>query len=477
MKITKNLVFIFLGILLTLVLANNFVSAYGVPECSSSISLKPGLCSNIGIPTTGGKCSSCNVRTYCDDYVDGYRTCAKADASCSFTCPTSYTWYLDADNDSYYASIQNSPTSPGIGWTTTPKTAGDCNDNNALVNPGATEICNNIDDNCNSQIDENLFRNSLNQFGLCSGNQETCTAGIWTSLINNYIPVTEVCDFFDNDCDGLINENLICNQTNVTVPTLSIVSPINNGVYASNSVSFNASSNQIVNWIYSLNGVNFSVVNTNSLNTLLNAQNGTNNLQVFISNVNGIAFANLNFLVNQTGNNGNQTNGTVPVITIHTPTSTGNYISNPITLNVSSNQIVNWIYNINGTNVSAGQSNFLITTFNAVNGTNTIRVYGTNVNGTGTNAVTFVLKLSGNDDDDDNDDKDDGDNKVEEDCLLSSMPYELSSESDILGNYTISLSPKKATMKLDIKFWLYWMIIAVLILLIIIIIVYMARAA
>jgi hypothetical protein len=57
------------------------------------------------------------------------------------------------------------------------------------------------------------------------------------------------------------------------------------------------------------------------------------------------------------------------------------------------------------------------------------------------------------------------------------MPYELSYESDVLNNQTITLTPKKAIEKLDIKFCLYWAIIAVLVLLIILIIVYIARVA
>lgn len=41
--------------------------------------------------------------------------------------------------------------SDGDGWTTC---NGDCDDSEAAINPGAIEICNGIDDNCNEQIDE-----------------------------------------------------------------------------------------------------------------------------------------------------------------------------------------------------------------------------------------------------------------------------------------------------------------------------------
>ncbi len=49
---------------------------------------------------------------------------------------------VDADGDGYYT------TSDGFGRPV------DCNDNNPAIHPGAVEICNGIDDNCDGQIDE-----------------------------------------------------------------------------------------------------------------------------------------------------------------------------------------------------------------------------------------------------------------------------------------------------------------------------------
>lgn len=42
----------------------------------------------------------------------------------------------DADGDGYDASS-------------------DCDDNNAITNPGAVEVCDGLDNNCNGDIDEN----------------------------------------------------------------------------------------------------------------------------------------------------------------------------------------------------------------------------------------------------------------------------------------------------------------------------------
>jgi hypothetical protein len=65
------------------------------------------------------------------------------------------TYYLDADGDGFGALG-----SPKQGTTCNPPTgyvlnSTDCNDNNAAIHPGATEICNNqVDDDCDGLVDE-----------------------------------------------------------------------------------------------------------------------------------------------------------------------------------------------------------------------------------------------------------------------------------------------------------------------------------
>ena len=98
----------------------------------------------------------------------------------------------DLDSDSY---LSNSQICHG----------NDCNDNNANVNPGATEVCDNLDNNCNGQTDEGVI-NTCSSPGIIPG--QACT--IWmqcgTCPYNPSESGNALCDDeIDNDCDSAID--------------------------------------------------------------------------------------------------------------------------------------------------------------------------------------------------------------------------------------------------------------------------------
>ncbi|HEY3385826.1 MAG TPA: choice-of-anchor Q domain-containing protein, partial [Saprospiraceae bacterium] len=65
---------------------------------------------------------------------------------------TPTTWYADVDGDGFgdsLDSIENCQQPSGY-----IADAGDCDDDNATINPLATEICNGVDDNCDGNVDE-----------------------------------------------------------------------------------------------------------------------------------------------------------------------------------------------------------------------------------------------------------------------------------------------------------------------------------
>ena len=76
------------------------------------------------------------------------------------------------------------------------------------------EICNNLDDNCDGQIDESLAQSCYSGpagtagTGLCVAGTQSCITGAWTGCVGEVIPQAEVCDGQDNDCDGQTDENM-----------------------------------------------------------------------------------------------------------------------------------------------------------------------------------------------------------------------------------------------------------------------------
>ena len=98
---------------------------------------------------------------------------------------TTTTCYLDADGDLYSDGTSETGVETcsenyyEAGDLTA--TSGDCNDSDAAINPGATEICgNSIDDNCNSQIDEGCGTEvtTVLNFGTTQTIQTTGTARV-----------------------------------------------------------------------------------------------------------------------------------------------------------------------------------------------------------------------------------------------------------------------------------------------------------
>jgi hypothetical protein len=71
------------------------------------------------------------------------------------------------------------------------------------------EVCNGKDDNCNNQIDENVFRNCTTA---CGSGQEQCKFTNDGNPANDWInctapkPTTEQCNGKDDDCNGLVDD-------------------------------------------------------------------------------------------------------------------------------------------------------------------------------------------------------------------------------------------------------------------------------
>ncbi|HYV85286.1 MAG TPA: MopE-related protein [Patescibacteria group bacterium] len=82
----------------------------------------------------------------------------------------------------------------------------DCNDANPAIYPGAVETCNNIDDNCNGQVDEALGTSTCGVGG-CQRTVNNCVAGVPQTCTPGS-PTAEVCNNVDDNCNGQIDDGL-----------------------------------------------------------------------------------------------------------------------------------------------------------------------------------------------------------------------------------------------------------------------------
>lgn len=106
----------------------------------------------------------------------------------------------------------------------------DCNPNLGIpINP---ELCNNFDEDCDTLVDEQLFRSCYTGpegtvgIGVCTPGQQYCDQGQWVSLNDvdeplvgfcsgEVLPSEEVCDGSDNDCDGITDYGQEISDTDI----------------------------------------------------------------------------------------------------------------------------------------------------------------------------------------------------------------------------------------------------------------------
>jgi hypothetical protein len=87
----------------------------------------------------------------------------------------------------------------------------DCDDTRAAVRPGATELCNDVDDNCDALVDEGCGC-ALGEVRACGTDVGRCTVGVQACTGTGYTactgvgPIVERCNGEDDDCDGFTDE-------------------------------------------------------------------------------------------------------------------------------------------------------------------------------------------------------------------------------------------------------------------------------
>ncbi|MBI2451471.1 putative metal-binding motif-containing protein, partial [Candidatus Pacearchaeota archaeon] len=163
-------------------------------------------------------CSSGTLTDTCDSFGGAtMESCEdnsgydNIDNNCDGVVDLDCSAYCDQDQDNY---------SPNLICLLGGYFVGDCDDTNAGINPGTSELCDNVDNDCSSGSvdgsDEAWYGQATNcGLGQCTNTgQLTCQSGSQVNTCTPGAPSEEICDGLDNNCDVTIDNgnNLLCDN-------------------------------------------------------------------------------------------------------------------------------------------------------------------------------------------------------------------------------------------------------------------------
>ncbi len=168
--------------------------------------------------TEAGDCDDLSSSTY----PGATEICDEADNDCDGEVDetASGTFHADADGDGYGdPAVSSQGCTPGSGFV---DDASDCDDTAPDVHPGAEDRCDNIDNDCDGEVDEDAISTYYldmdgDGHGLPSVSTTACNPPQGYSNVgddcndsrNDIHPgAEEICDQADNDCDGEVDEGV-----------------------------------------------------------------------------------------------------------------------------------------------------------------------------------------------------------------------------------------------------------------------------